>query len=52
MQQYINYVTTEIKITRLRWAEYILKMDEDYHIRRMIEGKPEGRGRIGRLKEM
>ena len=37
-----------IKSRRMRWAEYVVRMDEERGVYRVLVGKPEGRRPLGR----
>ena len=41
-------IITDIKIARLRWAGHVQRMRNDEIVKRIIEGKPEGRRGFGR----
>ena len=39
---------TKIRITRLRWAGHIVRMQDNLPCKKIILDKPEGRRRVGR----
>jgi len=41
-------IITDIKIASLRWAGHVQRMRNDEIVKRIIEGKPEGRRGVGR----
>ena len=41
-------IITDIKIARLRWAGHVQRMKNDEIVKRIMEGKPEGRRGVGR----
>jgi len=43
-------LVTTIRITRLRWAGYIVRMQDNLPCKKITLDKPEGRRRIGRSK--
>ena len=42
-------IITDIKIARLRWAGHVQRMKNDEMVKRIMEGKPEGRRGVGKL---
>ncbi|PSN39817.1 hypothetical protein C0J52_18431 [Blattella germanica] len=43
-------IIRKIKSHRLRWAGYVARLGNERGVRRILEGKPEGKHTVGRLK--
>jgi hypothetical protein len=43
-------VIRKIKLRMMRWSGHIARMEEKRNVYRVLVGKPEGKGQLGRLR--